>query len=159
MRSLNLYIFQNYLPKWFSSRKKLQKWHKTTPEKKKSSFQNFRIPINAKYLNITFTNEIVILVEQSSMKSKTCKMRELPIRYIMQGGDQNRAFRFRAVYLLSGGTVLPFLLICSFFLKTHSLPLPFFVIFCFFLGLCLSEMQTCMTKRKKMQKIREPFAT
>lgn len=60
--------------------------------------------------------------------------------------DQKRAFRFRPVYLVSGGTTFPFLLIWSFFFSNHSLPLPFFVVLCFFLGLCLSEMETCSTK-------------
>lgn len=66
---------------------------------------------------------------------------------------QKRAFRFRAVYFVSEGTAFPFLLICSFFLSTHSLPFPFFLfIFCFFLGLCRSEMQTCMTEKKIKKK-------
>jgi len=50
------------------------------------------------------------------------------------------------VYLVSGGTAFPFRLSCSFFLNIQSLPFPFLVIFCFFLGLFLSEMQTCILK-------------
>lgn len=50
----------------------------------------------------------------------------------------------RAVYFESGGTIFPFLLICSFFFSTHALLFPFLPIFCFFLGLCLSEMDTCI---------------
>lgn len=59
-------------------------------------------------------------------------------------GNQKRAFRLRAVNFESAGTVFPFLLICSFFASTQFLPFPFLVIFCFFLGLCLSEIDTCI---------------
>lgn len=60
---------------------------------------------------------------------------------------QKWAFRFRAVYFVSGGTEYPFFLICSFFLNTHSFPFPFLFIFAFFLGRVRSYMPTCIQKQ------------
>lgn len=58
-------------------------------------------------------------------------------------GYQNRVFLLRAVYFESAGTVFPFLRIFSFLCIIHSLPFTFLFGLCFFLGLCLSDTETC----------------
>lgn len=75
---------------------------------------------------------------------------------LMPATDQNRDLRLRAVYFESGGTTFPFLLICSFFFITHSLPLPLLFSFCFFLGRCLSDTLTCTWNERKTRRQSAP---